>query len=409
MTDLVQETPNSAPPGHPVRMQVSDDLARSRLTVFFRLLLAIPHIVWLYLWTVGVLLLAIVNWFATLIKGRSPEGLHRFMCLYVRYSTHVYAYINLAANRFPGFVGSPGYEVDVEFDPPARQNRWRVAFRLILAIPALILVSVLTGSSTGTLGSSGGVLGLGAFLAWFYALARGRAPEGIARLQYYALHYGAQVGAYFLLITEHYPNSDPKLLGVPRTPPPHPIVLRDAGDDLARSRLTVFFRLLLAIPHLVWLELWSVLVVIVAIVNWLVTLITGRSPAALHNFLAAFQRYATHVYAFVTLVANPFPGFTGKSGSYPIDVEIAPPEPQRRLVTLFRFFLAIPAFIVFLGLGSALYAVAFLGWFAALFTGRMPGGLRNLGAFALRYTAQTYGYSYLLLTDRYPYAGPPAE
>jgi Domain of unknown function (DUF4389) len=40
--------------------------------------------------------------------------------------------------------------------------------------------------------------------------------------------------------------------------------------------------------------------------------------------------------------------------------------------------------------------------------GRMPEGLRNLGASCLRYTAQTYAY-FALLTDRYPYASPVLE
>ena len=35
----------------------------------------------------------------------------------------------------------------------------------------------------------------------------------------------------------------------------------------------------------------------------------------------------------------------------------------------------------------------------------MPRGLRNAGALALRYQAQTHGYV-LLLTDAYPYTGP---
>ena len=59
---------------HPVRMEVTDDLRRSRLTVLFRLLLAIPHIIWVLLWSVAAVVAAVVNWFATLIKGRSPEG-----------------------------------------------------------------------------------------------------------------------------------------------------------------------------------------------------------------------------------------------------------------------------------------------------------------------------------------------
>jgi hypothetical protein len=49
--------------------------------------------------------------------------------------------------------------------------------------------------------------------------------------------------------------------------------------------------------------------------------------------------------------------------------------------------------------------VAFLGWFAALATGRMPTGLRNLGAFSIRYHAQTNAYV-VVLTDRYPHASP---
>jgi Domain of unknown function (DUF4389) len=59
-------------------------------------------------------------------------------------------------------------------------------------------------------------------------------------------------------------------------------------------------------------------------------------------------------------------------------------------------------------LSGLLCAAAFLGWFAALATGGMPQSLRNLGAYALRYTAEADGYLFLL-TDRYPYSGPPAE
>jgi len=61
----------SAAAQHPVRLVVDDDLRRSRLTVFFRLLLAIPHLIWLSLWGIAAYLAAIVNWFATLITGRS--------------------------------------------------------------------------------------------------------------------------------------------------------------------------------------------------------------------------------------------------------------------------------------------------------------------------------------------------
>ena len=50
---------------------------------------------------------------------------------------------------------------------------------------------------------------------------------------------------------------------------------------------------------------------------------------------------------------------------------------------------------------TVIYVVAFLGWFAALVLGRMPKGLRDLGAYCLRYQTQTYAYL-MLLTQRYP-------
>jgi uncharacterized protein DUF4389 len=415
------ENPDKPPIDHPVRMRVTEDLERNRLTVFFRLLLAIPHLIWVGLWGIAVAVLSIVNWVATLVKGQSPAGLHRMFAMYINYVVHVYAYVSIAANRFPGFIGEPGYEVDVQIDPPARQNRLSVLFRIFLAIPALLLASVLVGSTGGRASSSGdhtssttsaglqvvGVLWACAVVAWFYSLAKGRAPEGVARLSWYTLHYAAQAYAYLVILTDRYPNSDPAVLGVPRPGPPHPVSLLQQEDTLERSRVTVFFRLLLAFPHIVWLVLWSIVAIFAALANWLITLIRGRSPDALHSFLASFLRYSIHVQAFITLVANPFPGFSGAPG-YPVDVEIAPPEPQRRLWTAFRIFLAIPALLIQSGLDAALYAAALLGWFASLFTGRMPRGLRNLGAFTLRYGAQTSSFGYLLLTDRYPYAGPPA-
>ena len=400
-TDLEPATPNAL--DVPVGMRVVEDLQRSRLTVFFRLALSIPHFVWLTLWTIVVLLVSIVAGIVVLIRGRLPDGLHRFFTAYIRYSVHVYAYTSLAANPFPGFAGAPGYEIDVEFDPPAQQNRWKTFFRVILVIPALMLSSALSGGGT----SFGGALFICGFLIWFVALVKARAPEGLSRLQWYCLHYGAQVGAYGLFVTDRYPTSDPERVGVPWPPPGHPIRLAHAPDDGRRSRLTVFFRLLLTIPHWVWLYLWGYIAQAAAIANWIVTLIAGRSPDILHRFLGAYVRQQTHVYAYLLLLANPFPGFVGKPGSYPVDLEIDPRDRQNRWKTLFRIFLALPAFLVLTALAVVLFLVGLFGWFAALFTGRMPDGLRKLGLFGLRYSAQVNSYLNLL-TDRYPYAGPPA-
>ncbi len=180
----------------------------------------------------------------------------------------------------------------------------------------------------------------------------------------------------------------------------HPIRLI-VNDDLRRTRLTVFFRLILAIPLILWAFLWGVIVLLAAIVNWFATLFTARSPDGLHNFLATYLRYATHVRAYFFLIADPYPSFTGKLGTYPIDLEVDPPERQNRWTVFFRVILAIPALFVANILSNLSQLLAVFSWFIALVTGRVPEGIRNFAALALRIETQTYGYV-LLLTSRYP-------
>ena len=391
----------------PVHLIVSEDLERSRLTVFFRLLLAIPHLIWLSLWGIAALVAVIVNWFATLFAGRSPDGLHGFLAAYIRYAIHVGAYILLAAEPFPDFLGKAGYPVDVEIAPPQPQNRWKVGFRIILAIPALLIAGALTSGSARTYGVSYGygLASVAAVLGWFAALAQARLPRGLRDAAAYALSYSAQLDAYLFLLTDRYPSSDPQT-ALPNLPSraSDPIQL-DLSDNLERSRLTVFFRLLLAIPHLIWLVLWGIVAYLAAIANWFATLINGVSPDSLHRFLAAYIRYQNHVYAYLFLIADPFPGFTGQLGSYPVDPVIEGPRPQNRWKVFFRLFLALPALLLDGAYGGLLFVVGLLGWFASLANARMPLGMRNAGALALRYAVQTHGYL-LLLTDAYPYSGP---
>ena len=179
----------------------------------------------------------------------------------------------------------------------------------------------------------------------------------------------------------------------------HPIRLT-LSDDLTRNRLTVAFRLILAIPHLVWLALWGIVVYLAVIVSWFATLFAGQTPLGLHNFIAQYLRYTTHVHGYLLFLADPYPGFMGDR-PYPVDLVIAPPAPQNRWVTAFRLILAIPALVVNGVLSYLIYVVAIISWFACLFTGAIPLGLRNLSAWVVRFGAQTTGYV-SLLTDRYP-------
>ncbi len=406
-----------------MRLVVRDDLERTRLTVFFRLLLAIPVLVWVALRGIAAFLVAFVNWLAVVIQGEVPAGMHDFVASYIRYSTQVSAYLFLAADPYPWFRVQDDYPVDVEIDPPVPQGRWGGFFRLVLALPALLLAAALGGGfATGSSGqgsvtassseesvwwsvsSFGGVIAAAAFLAWFAILARGRAPRGLRDLTAFALGYAAQAGSYLFLLTPRYPTSDPVLAEGYSKLPDHPVRLV-VDDELERPRLTVLFRLFLAIPHFVWWILWGALVVFAALAAWICALVAGRVPDPLHRFLAAFVRYSTHLMAFVYVVGRRFPGFTGRAGSYGVDLEIAQAERQSRWKTLFRWLLAIPALILASALGGVALLIGLLAWWYALATARMPEGLRNLGASCLRYSAQTYAYA-LLVTSAYPYASP---
>ena len=210
MSELPPEQPPEQPPpeattapepdagaDHPVQLVVDDDLKRSRLTVFFRLLLVIPHLLWLMIWGIAIFFVAIVGWFAALFTGRLPEGMHRFQAKYQVYTTRVYAYLNLLANPYPPFHGgSAAYPVDLQVPmEPQRQSRWKILFRIILGIPALILAWVFSQ-----------VLQILAFLGWFVCIVMGRMPKGMRDLGVYCLRYQEQTNCYMLLVTEKYPS-----------------------------------------------------------------------------------------------------------------------------------------------------------------------------------------------------------
>ncbi len=396
----------------PVRLVVRDgDLTRPRLLVLIRLVLALPHIVWIVLWFIPATLAVWLSWLVALVDGRVPGSLHRFLAAYVRYGAHLFAYLLGAARHYPGFIGRPGYDLDVHIEPPERQRRLTTLFRLFLGLPAFVLAFfvgagvILWPVSTIVLPIAFPSVTLLAYfgvLSWWAALVLGRNPSGMRDFVAYGIGYHVQAAGYLLLLTDRYPNASPALVEPALSLDPHPVHLR-LTDEPRRSRWTVFFRLPLTVPHWIWLALWGIAALFAAIAAWLAALVTGRVPVVLHRFLAAYVRQSAHVAAFVTVVGGPFPGFTG--GTYPVELEIDPPEKQRRLVTLFRVVLAFPAVVIAYVVGYTLLLIAIFAWFSSLVRGRVPEGLRDLGAAAIRYHGQLSAYA-LLLTARYPYASP---
>jgi Domain of unknown function (DUF4389) len=90
-----------------------------------------------------------------------------------------------------------------------------------------------------------------------------------------------------------------------------------------------------------------------------------------------------------------------RGGPPPVLIAVADRASQRRLTVLVRLILLIPHFIVLYCLALAACVVAFLGWWAALFTGRLPQWVGDFLGGLLRWAARVFAYE-LLLTDAYP-------
>jgi hypothetical protein len=192
------------------------------------------------------------------------------------------------------------------------------------------------------------------------------------------------------------------------------------------------FRGALVIPHLIVLTLWSLLVLLLTPVNWLVVTVTGQLPEGVHEFCGRLVRCCVQVWAYTACLVDDYPRFDGAPDAHPVEVEIAPPTPQRRRTAALRPFLllgplALSLVIVGPGLllslviafwasgGAGLSAGSIAGtltigtWLSALISSRGPRpGIRELLLWALGYGAQVYGYA-LLLTDRFPDSGLALE
>jgi hypothetical protein len=89
--------------GHDVTLVVTDDLRRTRLTVFFRLLLAIPALVISGVMNHLIEILAFFAWFVCLALGRMPEGMRNLLAFTIRYHAQTQAYYSLVTPRYPSF------------------------------------------------------------------------------------------------------------------------------------------------------------------------------------------------------------------------------------------------------------------------------------------------------------------
>lgn len=182
---------------YPVTFEVDYVERRNRLTAFFRLLLAIPVAFVLYVFGIVASFAIVIAWFAIVITGRYPKGLYDFVADFNRFVARVTAYALLLTDAYPPFSGSDdaSYPVRMHFAGPLEQySRLKTFFRIILAIPILILRYAINL-----------LLEIGAIAAWFVILVTGKMPRGLFDLMVLASSYTARSDAYWFLLTETYP------------------------------------------------------------------------------------------------------------------------------------------------------------------------------------------------------------
>ena len=179
-----------------------------------------------------------------------------------------------------------------------------------------------------------------------------------------------------------------------------PVLVAFAGPA-PQSRLTVLFRLLMVIPHLVVLWALAIAADVVVIIGWFGALFTGRLPNFAADFLAGFVRWQTRVFGYAILLTDVYPPFTLEDADYPIRVA-ARPGRLNRLAVLFRFFLLIPVWIVMSVVAYGAFTLfQIVNWLIVLISGRMPDALYQALAAALRYQARVIGFAFML-TSAYP-------
>ena len=170
------------------------------------------------------------------------------------------------------------------------------------------------------------------------------------------------------------------------------------------SRLTTFFRLFLAIPQFIIVNLLLAVVSILSIIAWFSILFTGRYPKGLFDFAAGVMRWNANVGAYAALLRDEYPPFSWDPGEYPLTLGIERAERQSRFRLFIRIFAIVPNQIVFYFVQLAWIVVTVAVWFVILITGRYPRSLFRFSVGALRWYQRQFAYQYLLRDEYPPYS-----
>ena len=206
------------------------------------------------------------------------------------------------------------YPVNVAVDP-LLTNRDRITtfFRFFLALPHLILVGgasvgLTLGSREGNMGSwggEGGLLGAVAYflaiVSWFTIVLTGTHIVGIRQFTTFFLRWRVRALAYLMLLEDAYP---------PFGDAPYPASIDLVEPAGPRDRVTVFFRLIFAIPHLIVLFFVMLAWAVTTIIAWFAILFTGTYPLGLYEFGVGALRWLLRVQAYLLLLVDDYPPFS---------------------------------------------------------------------------------------------------
>jgi len=206
------------------------------------------------------------------------------------------------------------YPVTVRVEPAlANRNKLTVGFRLLLAIPHLILVggigigfALRGGRGTSTsFGGETGILGIAAYLlaivSWILIVIGRNHPPGIREFTRFYMRWRVRALSYLMLLEDDYP---------PFGDAPYPASVEIVDPALPRNRVTVGFRIFLAIPHFIALFFVVFAWWVTAIAAWVAILITGAYPGGLYEFGVGALRWLLRVEAYILLLVDDYPPFS---------------------------------------------------------------------------------------------------
>ena len=202
------------------------------------------------------------------------------------------------------------HPVHLEVDYPERLGRLTTLFRIVLAIPILIIATLIVGADARTTYNEAGEAvrstgGIGASLALATALMivfRRRYPRWWFDFVRELTRFGGRVFAYLALLTDKYPSTvDEQAVHLEIDYP-------DVGE---LNRWLPLVKWLLALPHYIVLAILSVLFMFAVIAAWFCIIVTGRYPRSLFDFVVGTFRWWLRVgaYAFL-LVIDRYPPFS---------------------------------------------------------------------------------------------------